>query len=346
MKPNIFVGSSTENLKIAYAIQQNLEYDAHIAVWTQGIFALSKATLDSLLAQLDRSDFGIFVLAPNDLTTIRGTQFQTARDNVVFETGLFFGRLGKDRTFLVIPREEKDLHLPTDLLGITPATFDPQGSDADLVARLGAACGQIRTTIRAALLTSFYYRSHYPDTVANTVLSPMLADSPFTFSELLNVTSKSIFLAAQNHYRILVMDRDTTTKGIFEFLRKDPKNNKVRIMACDPNRVNEFTAWAYVTRQDFAAHLQQSVGTLEGWVREALGEGLGLDVRLVPFVPVSVSFVDPEDESGFLVFAPNFYEKTGGKRACYLLSRKEHRQLFFSCYQAYEDAFHGGRKLC
>jgi len=49
MKPRIFIGSSSEKLEIAYAIQQNIEHDAQPTVWTQGIFQLSNSTLDSLL---------------------------------------------------------------------------------------------------------------------------------------------------------------------------------------------------------------------------------------------------------------------------------------------------------
>ena len=47
--PNIFIGSSTENLDTAYAIQENLERDAICRVWTQGIFDLSNDALDNLL---------------------------------------------------------------------------------------------------------------------------------------------------------------------------------------------------------------------------------------------------------------------------------------------------------
>jgi hypothetical protein len=102
----------------------------------------------SLIDELDQSDFGLFILAPDDVTAIRDSSKQTVRDNVVFELGLFAGRLGIDRCFLIVPRDVEDLHLPTDLLGLTPAAFDPDRQDGNMVAALGPACNRIRKTVK------------------------------------------------------------------------------------------------------------------------------------------------------------------------------------------------------
>lgn len=146
MKPQIFIGSSVERLRIANAVQIGLEHDAECTVWTQGVFELSQYTLTSLMEQLTRSDFGLFILAPDDFTTMRDEAKQTVRDNVIFELGLFVGQLGKDRCFIVTPRGT-DFHLPTDLLGLTPAMFDPNREDGNLQAALGPACSMIREAI-------------------------------------------------------------------------------------------------------------------------------------------------------------------------------------------------------
>ncbi|MFM0007473.1 nucleotide-binding protein [Paraburkholderia dipogonis] len=54
------------------------------------------------------------------------------RGNVVFEIGLFMGRLGKDRAFLMEPGDYI-VKLPSDLTGITAITYryKPSGDAAD-----------------------------------------------------------------------------------------------------------------------------------------------------------------------------------------------------------------------
>jgi hypothetical protein len=153
MKPRLFIGSSTESLDIAYAAQQNLEHTADVTVWTQGIFKLSRSTLHSLIVALKNFDFSLFVLTADDLTQIRGSTVHAARDNVIFELGLFIGRLGPNRTFFIVPRGQEDLHLPSDLLGITPATFDPTRQDKNFQAALGPACNEVRKAMEACLST-------------------------------------------------------------------------------------------------------------------------------------------------------------------------------------------------
>lgn len=148
IEPKVFIGSSTESLDIAYAVQENLEYEALITVWTQGIFDLSAFTLDSLTKAVSSFDFGIFVFSPDDIVKIREQQHRTVRDNVLFELGLFIGNLGRERNFVIIPTRVADFHLPTDLLGLTPSTFVSDRPDGNLMAALGPACNKIRRAIR------------------------------------------------------------------------------------------------------------------------------------------------------------------------------------------------------
>lgn len=146
-KPRLFIGSSTEGLPIAEALQVGLEYDAEVTVWSQGVFGLSSFTLEALIEQARGSDFAVLVLTADDMLTKRGESKPVARDNVLFELGLFIGIAGRHRTFIVHPRGH-DMHMPTDLSALAVATYDPNRSDRNLRAAVGAACTQIKQAVR------------------------------------------------------------------------------------------------------------------------------------------------------------------------------------------------------
>ncbi|MDW5313377.1 nucleotide-binding protein [Rhizobium sp. PL01] len=136
-KLHLFIGSSVENIELARAVQSSLDYDAAPIVWTS-TFPPSHFPLEALEDSLDWADFAVFICAPDDITDIRGEKLKTVRDNVIFELGLFMGRLGRKRTFLISPRGI-DIHLPTDLNGIYPELFDPSHLE-NSEAALGPAC--------------------------------------------------------------------------------------------------------------------------------------------------------------------------------------------------------------
>jgi hypothetical protein len=124
----------------------SIDQVADVELWTQGIFDLSFNYLESLIKFLDRADFAILVLTPDDLTHSRGITSQAPRDNILFELGLFMGRLGRRRCFFVFERN-RDLKLPTDLLGIAAATYQLY-ADGNIEAALGAATTKIKRCIQ------------------------------------------------------------------------------------------------------------------------------------------------------------------------------------------------------
>lgn len=72
----------------------------------------------------------------------------SVRDNVLFELGLFLGKLGRKRNFFLTPKNEPkiDLHLPSDLSGITPATYEWNAKNPQ--ASVGPALYEIKHAIR------------------------------------------------------------------------------------------------------------------------------------------------------------------------------------------------------
>ena len=152
-KPRIFIASAVESLAVANAVNLNLDHDAEVTVWTDG-FEISSENGASLLKRARASDFAVFIFTPDDVSIIRQQEKVVVRDNVLFELGLFVGSIGKDRCFIVKPRGA-DLHIPTDLLGLTPADYEANRSDNNLAAAVNAACTLIRERVASlGMLTS------------------------------------------------------------------------------------------------------------------------------------------------------------------------------------------------
>jgi hypothetical protein len=130
---------------LAEAIQQNLR-GSEVTLWTQA-FRVGRSVIDELIVNLERSDFGVFVFDPDDMIVIRGQKQQAVRDNVLLELGMFIGRLGKERSFIVRPKGG-DMRLPTDLLGVITARYDQDRAEREPSAALGAACTEIADAIK------------------------------------------------------------------------------------------------------------------------------------------------------------------------------------------------------
>lgn len=147
---SVFVGSSTKGLDPARAIQKQLtDENIRVQLWNQGVFRLGYGTWESLLQALSRFDFAVLVMTPDDGIVVNETAENATRDNVLIELGLFTGRLGRDRTFLVSQRA-KGFRVPSDLLGIAFAEFSKPDDDTDWNTALGPACTDIRDAIKRA----------------------------------------------------------------------------------------------------------------------------------------------------------------------------------------------------
>lgn len=120
MKARIFIGSSKEGLNIAQKVKNFFSADFECSIWTDDIFQYNESYLETLLKEANLFDYGILIFTKDDFTKSRDNYFDSPRDNVVFEFGLFLGRLGRDNAFIL---QEENVKLPSDLFGITHATF-------------------------------------------------------------------------------------------------------------------------------------------------------------------------------------------------------------------------------
>lgn len=150
-KTRVFVASSSEALTIAHELQKQLQRGgmARVTVWPD-LFQPTSTVIENLETAADEFDFGIFVLTPDDITILRGEPTETARTNVLFELGLFMGRLGRARCLVVKPSEGPTL--PSDLHGMVTLNYEAPEDDGDkgeLIDLIGPVCTDIRSRVQS-----------------------------------------------------------------------------------------------------------------------------------------------------------------------------------------------------
>ena len=131
---------------MANALKKRLRRRTIPTVWSKGIFRPSKTNIESICQALDEFDYAAFVFAPDDVVNKREKILDAPRDNVVFEMGLFLGKLGRERVFFVVPRGTR-LHLPTDLDGVVPVEYDPTDQTNNVDAAVAGASSVISQAI-------------------------------------------------------------------------------------------------------------------------------------------------------------------------------------------------------
>ena len=152
MKPLVFIASSTEGLPIANAVHASMGRDVYCTTWNQSALRPGQTIIEALLQSTHDYEFGIFVLTPDDSAIIRGINLKIARDNVWFEMGLFMSRVGKERTFMIVPilskHDQRGLRILSDLYGIIWVDYD--STHPNMEASVGTACNRILKAIREA----------------------------------------------------------------------------------------------------------------------------------------------------------------------------------------------------
>lgn len=160
MKKRLFIGSSKEGLNNAKLIKSEIEKQCgdwiDVSIWDEGdIFELNSSTLDCLIKSTMLYDYAILVASNDDTIYCRETQKSAARDNIIFEAGLFLGAIGKNRTFIVADR---NIGLPSDLNGITVIFYDQNISCDKIVKKINDTkhSHQLKLLPSAALALGYF----------------------------------------------------------------------------------------------------------------------------------------------------------------------------------------------
>ncbi len=149
-KPPVFIGSSSEGLRLAEAVFYHLSHETRPKLWTHDLFLPGQYPMETLAGQLRQNAFAILIASPDDQLIKRGVESPAMRDNLLLEFGLFTGALGRKRAFFLCPDSPK-IELPSDLLGMIVATYDGRrasGKLAEIASAVQVPCQQIRTVIR------------------------------------------------------------------------------------------------------------------------------------------------------------------------------------------------------
>jgi Predicted nucleotide-binding protein containing TIR-like domain len=126
IKKKLFIGSSSEELPLAETAKLLLEKDFDVTIWNEqvwdtSVFKINQNFLADLLKASLQFDFGILLGTNDDKVFFRGNEVLQPRDNVLFELGLFTGRLGTSKCAFLI---DKEIKLLSDFNGLTLAQFD------------------------------------------------------------------------------------------------------------------------------------------------------------------------------------------------------------------------------
>lgn len=116
MSKNIFVGSASESKSLAMRIQNALKDNGFnpLVWWDQ--FKNGDNTLQRLLDLTVSADAAVLILSADDKLWSRGHEYDSPRDNCLFELGLFVSKLGARHSYLLT---DESIKVPTDYAGIT-----------------------------------------------------------------------------------------------------------------------------------------------------------------------------------------------------------------------------------
>ncbi len=169
--PRLFIASSSEQIAVAQAIAAGLgaQGGLEVKVWDQ-LFEFSAAYIESLEAELDRADFAVAVLTGDDAANVRSKATVLPRDNVLFELGLFIGRLGRARCFFFVDAAS-GTQIASDLSGVKAAAYHPESNPPDpRRPTLAQVAAQVAQQIRTFGATAVRHKPQAADRAAQEAL--------------------------------------------------------------------------------------------------------------------------------------------------------------------------------
>jgi hypothetical protein len=128
--PKVYIAHSNEASDLARSLISEL-YSYASCETHKDAFKHGVSFVDNVLEVARTFDFAAVLLTPDDMVTSREVRMSAPRDNLIFEAGLFYGVLGAQRTFLLVPENCRDFKLPSNINGISFIQYDHSRQNPD-----------------------------------------------------------------------------------------------------------------------------------------------------------------------------------------------------------------------
>jgi hypothetical protein len=172
--------------------------------------------------------------------------------------------------------------------------------------------------------------------VVNTSLTAeVVHGSPFNLENLLDQESQFsaknvICVVGQSLHSLVEMPQ--IKSRIFKWLENRVyTQRRFALITCDPRESKIVRAWQRLHHnKDFIPHLLEAVRTFKSWQREARRKCRKGKLLFAPIkvFPLNVTFVDPEEESGFLVLTAVSISGATGNRPHFVVGKHQQPQAF------------------
>jgi hypothetical protein len=171
--------------------------------------------------------------------------------------------------------------------------------------------------------------------VTTSLTSAVVHKSPFNFLNLLDGKSafaakKTVCVVGQNLHTLIV--NPAFKQRIFDWLEnRSYPQRRIALITCNPKQTEVVNAWQVLhDKKLFVEHLNAAARTFKLWQKEAQRKCRDGKLLFMPMddFPLNLTFVDPEERSGFLVLTSVSTSGATGDRPHFIIGRNQHPKTF------------------
>lgn len=196
--------------------------------------------------------------------------------------------------------------------------------------------------------------------VRHAKLAEGTSGSPFEASDALRVARKHVVFTGQNLFSLVGRHRPISKSWFCEqsmaFLKcsraadtpgtLSAGDRKLDLLMMDPTKPDLVSAWGRSIGDEpgFSQHLKDCVAALPEFKQIAKKKGVGdqVGIKLANFIPLSATFIDPDDkDNGALFLRPFTRGDTPKDRPVLLITRRDNPQAFKFYWERHDADFSG-----